>query len=156
MSPTDHFSHYFFPVLIHLFLVIFLASFWRFVVPNVISKIYCQIPKILPWNSKCFHVLWRRESQLLHSKRLVIYRIITDRLKNRNYKQRQTHQIFFFYWHCILTSSDFFKTGIVNYKLKITVWSSNKVFKLCLDVITKEKSSLWLKNAFLWTLWIKW
>lgn len=144
MSPTDHFSHYFFPLLIHLFLIIFSASFWRFVVPNVISMIYCQIPGILPWNSKCFHVLWSQESQSATTFKETSNIENNNRLKNRNYKQRQTHQIFFFYWHCILTSSNFFKTSIVNYKLKITVWSSNKVFKLCLDVITKEKSNLWL------------
>lgn len=85
--------------------------------------------------------------QLRHSERLAIQRrMITQRLKPGNIN-KESRQIFFFYWHCLLTNSDFLKEAIVDYKLKMTVWSSNIVFKLWLDVIAKEKGNLWLKKA---------
>lgn len=71
--------------------------------------------------------------------------------ENRKYKHDLTSSDFF-YWHCIQTSTAFSKKGTVDYKLKITVWSSNMIFKLWLDVIAKEKSRLW-KKFFLWSFW---
>lgn len=68
-----------------------------------------------------------------------------DTLKTENTDSSSSNV--FFYWHPFSLVQSSLKKGIVNYKLEITMWSSNTVFKLWLDVITKEKSNLWLKNA---------